>query len=198
MLPRIGSSKLVSTWIFVTLGASIVSMLHAGWLAGWTALEPRAIWHGQVWRIVTWPLVEVGPYALVMTLVSIYKFGGELAPRWGDRRLRRFALHLVIAAGVITALGALVSSRAWGMSHSGGWAIGEGLVIAWARQYPTAQLRLWHVLVLRGEQLIWVTAGFAVVLALANGPFVMAPELVCCLGAACYPRAWLTPLVTDF
>ena len=192
MLPRIGSSKLVSTWILITLGASIVSMLDGGWLASWTSLAPREIWRGQLWRLVTWSIVELGPYGLVMTLVSIYKFGGELAPRWGDHRLRRFGLHLVIAAGVITAIGALVSSRAWHMSRCGGWALGEALVIAWARQYPTAQLRLWSVLVLSGKQLVWVTAGFAILLAIANGPFVMAPELVCCLGAAYYPRAWLS------
>ncbi len=192
MLPRIGSSKLVSTWILVTLGASIFSMLGAGWLASWAALEPSEIWHGQLWRLVTWALVEAGPYGLAITIVSIYKFGGELAPRWGDRRLRSFMLQLVIAAGVVTALGALVSDRAWHMSRCGGMAVGDALCIAWARQYPTAQIRVYGLLTLSGKQLIVATAGFTILMAVAYGPFAMAPELVCCLGAACYPRAWLS------
>ena len=192
MLPRIGSSRFVSTWMFVTLVASIVSMVGGHTLARWVALEPSEIWSGQVWRLVTWVLVEAGPYGLVLTIASIFKFGGELAPRWGDRRLRRFVLQIVLAAGVITALGAVVSDRAWHMSRLGGMAVGDALCIAWARQYPTAELRVWGLLVLNGTKLIWATAGFTILMAIAYGPFVMAPELVACLGAAYYPRAWLS------
>lgn len=191
MLPRIGASKLVSTWILATFAATLVSWLGAGWLAEWVALQPGRVWHGEVWRIVTWVLVEASPYGLVVTLASIYKFGGELAPRWGERRLRRFVLHIVIAAGVVTVLGALVSDQAWHMSRYGGMAVGDALCIAWARQYPTAQIQVFGLLTLSGQRLIWLTAGFAILMAVAAGPFVMAPELVACLGAAYYPRSWL-------
>ena len=99
MLPRIGSSKLVSSWILLTLGVSIFSMLDGGWLFRWTALAPDEIWHGQIWRLGTWALIQVGPLGLILTCVSIYKFGGELAPRWGERRLRRFVIQIVLAGG---------------------------------------------------------------------------------------------------
>jgi membrane associated rhomboid family serine protease len=191
VLPRIGSSRVVSTWITITLAASIVAMLDGGWLESWTALEPDLIWRGQVWRVLTWALIELGPMDLVITCVSIYKFGGELAPRWGERRLRRFALQFIIAAGVMTALGALVSDHAWQMHRCGGWAVGDALVIAWARQYPTATLRLYGVIELSGRQLIGFTVGVTVLFAIATSPFVMMPELVACLAAAMYPRTWL-------
>ena len=191
MLPRIGSSKIVSTWITITLAASILAMLDGGWIERWTALEPDLIWRGQVWRVVTWALVELGPMSLVLTCVSIYKFGGELAPRWGERRLRRFALQIIIAAGVLTTLGALVSDHAWQMRRCGGWAVSDALVIAWARQYPNATLRLYGLIELSGRQLIGFTVGVAVLFAIAWSPFVMMPELVACFGAAMYPRAWL-------
>ena len=42
--------------------------------------------------------------ALIFTCVAIYHFGGELSYRWGERRLRRFAIELVLAAGVVTCL----------------------------------------------------------------------------------------------
>src|SRR5688572_3986505 len=100
MIPRIGSSKLVSTWLVITLCASIVAMADGGWLASWTALSPKQIWQGQVWRLVTWVFVERDPYTLVFTCACIYKFGGELQPRWGDRRMRRFMLQLVLVASV--------------------------------------------------------------------------------------------------
>ncbi len=191
MLPRLGSSKLVSNWILLTLGASIFAMLDGGWLARWTALAPDRIWHGEIWRLGTWALVQLGPLGIILTCASIYKFGGELAPRWGDRRLRRFAIQIVLAGGVAAAICGLISEHAWHSSRVGGWAISDALVIAWARQYPRATLQLYGLLTLSGRQLVGFTIGVTVLYAIATSPFVMAPELVACLGAAYYPRAWL-------
>lgn len=191
MIPRVGSSELVSRWLAVTLGASVLAMLSGGWLDEWTALAPHRIWRGEVWRLVTWALVIAAPYSLILTCASIYKFGGELAPRWGDRRLRRFVLQIVVAAAAVTTLLALVSPDAMYMQRSAGWAIGDALCIAWARQYPHAPLRLFGLVVLGGERLVAVTIGVTVVFAISWGPLAMAPELVACLGAAYYPRAWL-------
>lgn len=190
-LPRVGSSKLISNWILVTLVASIVAMLDGGFLDEWAALAPERIWHGQVWRLVTWTLVEPGPIGIVVTCVSIYKFGGDLAPRWGDRRLRRFMLQVVLAAGIIATLGALVSDHAWQMHRCGGWLVGDTLVIAWARQYPTYTIRLYGFLEVGGPRLVYLTIGVTVLFAIAYGPFVHAPELVACVAAAWYPRDFL-------
>ncbi len=191
MLPRIGSSKLVSTWLMVTLVASVVALVDGGWLASWVALEPDRIWHGQVWRLVTWAFVEVGPWSLVLTLASIYRFAGELAPRWGDRRLRRFVLEIVLAAAVISSLLALVSDHVWNMRRCGGWAISDAILIAWARQYPNATIRVYGFLEIGGQRLIAVTVGITVLLAISSSPLLFVPELVACLGAAFYPRDWL-------
>lgn len=192
MLPRLGSSKLVSTWILLTLGASIFAMLDGGWLVRWTALVPEKIWHGEIWRIGTWAVLQLGPLGLILTCASIYKFGGELAPRWGDRRLRRFALQIVLAGGVAAAICGLISEDAWQSHRVGGWAISDALVIAWARQYPRSSIQLYGLLVLSGRQLVGFTIAVTLLYAIATSPLVMAPELVACLGAAYYPRAWLT------
>lgn len=192
MLPRLGSSKLVSNWILLTLGASVVAMLDGGWLFRWTALAPDRIWHGEIWRLVTWPLIQLGPLGLVLTCASIYKFGGELAPRWGDRRLRRFAIQIILAGGVAAALCGVLSDDAWHSYRAGGWAISDALVIAWARQYPRSTIQLYGLLELNGRQLVGVTIGVTLLYAIATSPLVMAPELVACLCAAYYPRAWLT------
>ena len=76
------SSKLISTWLAVTIAASIIAALDDGWLASWAALSPARIWRGEIWRLATWALVEIGPMSLVLTCVAIYKFGGDLAVRW--------------------------------------------------------------------------------------------------------------------
>jgi membrane associated rhomboid family serine protease len=188
MLPRLGSSKLISTWLAVTLAASVVAAVDGGWLASWTALAPARIWRGEVWRLATWVFVERGPVALVLTCAAIFKFGGDLAHRWGERRLRRFAIEILVGVGVVTALLGLIASDAWHLQRAGGWAVGDVLVIGWARQYPSQPLTLYGFLTLRGQQLVMVTLGIAILFAIYLGPFAMAPELLACAAAAAYPR----------
>jgi membrane associated rhomboid family serine protease len=193
MAARLGSSNLNSTWILVTLGASIITLIDGGWLAYWAALMPERIWHGQIWRVFTWAFVELGPVSVMATCVTIYKFGGDLAPRWGDRRLRRFIMQIVIACGVVTAVAGCFSQQSMYMFRCGGWALGDALVISWARQFPHRQLRLFGgLLQLGGQQLVALTVGVTVLFAIGSSPFVMAPEIVACLAAALYPRSWLT------
>jgi membrane associated rhomboid family serine protease len=187
-LPRIGSSKLVSSWILVTLAVSIVAAIDGGFLHHWLALTPARIFRGEVWRLVTWVLVVPSPLSLVFTCVVIYKFGGELAPRWGDRRLRRFVLELVLAAGVAGTLVGLVFEPMWRMERVGSWAVNDLLVIAWARQYPNAFLQLFYgMLTLGGARLIAFTVGVTCLVAIFVGPLWMVPELVACFGAFYYP-----------
>jgi membrane associated rhomboid family serine protease len=191
MLPRIGSSKLVSTWLLVTVVASVVAIVDGGWLASWTALRPERVWHGQVWRLVTWIFVELGPWNLAFTCACIYKFGGELQPRWGDRRLQRFMLHIVLAASLAAVVLALLSDLTWRMYRCGGVLVSDTLIIAWARQYPNDAIRMFGFIELGGQRLVWFTVSITVLMALASSPFVMVPELVACLFAATYPRRWL-------
>jgi hypothetical protein len=190
VLPRLGSSKLVTNWIVITLCVSIVSWLD-GSFAAWLALIPSRVVQGEVWRLATWPFAEPGPMALILTCASVYKFGSELAVRWGDRRLKRFATEVLVAAGVVTCLLALVTGHRF-LVRTGGWAVADMLVIAWARQFPTARLVLYGMIVLHGKRLIHVTIGSSILFALYFGPVAMAPELTACAIAALYPRARLT------
>ncbi|MBV8761585.1 MAG: rhomboid family intramembrane serine protease [Deltaproteobacteria bacterium] len=190
MLPRFGTSKLCDTWIVVLLAASIVAWLDGGFSRSWLSLSPDDVIHGQVWRLVTWPLIEGHPLQLIFTCAAIYKFGGELAIRWGDRRLRRFMLEIVIASAAITCVLALATHRGY-LVRTGGWAVSDALLIAWARQFPNGTVVLYQLLVLRGRQLITVTVGATVLFAIAFGPVAMGPELCACLLTAGYPRAWL-------
>jgi len=190
MWPRLGSSWFVSRWITVTIALSVIAAVDGGILYNWLSLAPSKVFHGQVWRLVTWPLIEGGPLPLLFTCLAIYKFGGELAIRWGDRRLRRFMLEIVIVAGVITCLLAAVAGLAY-MRRVGGWVIMDSLAIAWARQFPNATLMLYGMVGVRGRSLINITIGFTVVTALFSSVIWMVPELVACLAVAYYPQGWL-------
>jgi membrane associated rhomboid family serine protease len=194
-LPRLTSSKLVTRWIFVTLAASIVAMLDGGWLASWASFSPQRICHGQIWRIVTWIFIENWPPSLLFTCVSLYKFGGELAVRWGDRRLRRFALQLIIIGGIAGTLAGFFSGTAWHMQRCGGWIVGDLVVIAWARQFPFDSIRLYNGLItLSGERLMYFTLAVTTIYAIGVGVLPMVPELFVAYATAFYPRAWLDRL----
>jgi membrane associated rhomboid family serine protease len=194
MLPRLGPSKLVSNWISITLFASALSALSGGWLAHWAAFAPARIWRGELWRLVTWVAVEGGPLGLILTCVSIYRFGGDLAVRWGDRRLRRFMIEVLGSAAIAALVLALVSDGAWHMYRLGGWAAGDVLAIAWARQFPNTTLVFYGLVEVRGRTLIRATIGITCVYALFVGPFEMALELLACAAALSYPSARLARL----
>ena len=190
MLPRLGSSKLISTWIWITLAVSIAAAVSGG-LMRWAALAPARIWRGEGWRLVTWVFVEPGALSLILTCASIYKFGGELAPRWGDRRLQRFMIEILGGAAVVTALLGLVSTEVWHRGYLGGWAVCDVLVIAWARQYPDSVLVLYGTVRLNGRNLITAVIAITCVYAIFAGPLAMAPELLACAAAYSYPGARL-------
>ena len=187
MLPRFGASKLCDNAIVVLLGASIFAWLDGGLVSQWLALAPAHVFHGQLWRLVTWPLIEHSPIQLIFTCAAIYKFGGELSIRWGQRRLRRFMLEIILAAATATCLLSVLGGHT-DLVRTGGWAISDALVIAWARQFPNGTVVLYGLLALHGRQLINVTIGATVLFALAFGPITMGPELFACLFTAAYPR----------
>jgi len=192
MLPRLGSSKLVSRWIALTLGASIFAIFDGGWLARFAGFSPSLIWHGQLWRLVTWAFIERGAWNLVFTCVCIYRFGGDLAYRWGDRRLRRFMIEVLGGAAVVTTLLALVSTDAWEIYRLGGWPVGDALVIAWARQFPEARVVVFQgLLTLSGRDLVIGIIAYNALFALFAGPFTMSLDLLVCAAAYYYPPARL-------
>jgi hypothetical protein len=192
MLPQLGASKLVSRWIAATLAASIVAAVDAGWLASWAAFAPSRIWRGELWRLVTWIVLEPSPIGLAITCLCIYKFGGDLAVRWGERRLRRFMIEVLGGSAIAAALIALISRDAWSVYAGGGWAVRDALVIAWARQFPNSPLSLYGIVTLNGRNLIRVTVAITVLVAIYAGPLRMPLELLVCAAVVWYPAAWLT------
>jgi membrane associated rhomboid family serine protease len=181
--------RLTRRWLAITIAASVVAALDGGFVAQLAALAPSKIWHGQVWRLVTWPFVERGPWPLILTCVAIYQCGGDLAVRWGERRLRRFMVELVLAAGVATCLLDAVFHHQ--IARCGGWMVADTLLVAWARQFPNQTVVLYWVLKLRGRDIVRVVIAVNVVFAIFIGPVASAPELVACLAAAWYSPTWL-------
>ncbi len=188
-LPRFGASKLINQWLVALLALSIIANFDGGFISSRFALIPSRVWLFEIWRLITWPVVEPGVVTLIITCVSLYRFGSDLAVRWGERRLQRFMMHVLVGAGVATVLVATLigySRGAW----LGGYAVADALVIAWARQFPGEPVSIYG-LQLSGERLVRFVLGANVLFAIFLGPVHMLPELAASGLAAYYPRAWL-------
>jgi len=179
----------VTRWIVATLIVSILALVDHDWVAQWIALAPSRVWHGEVWRLVTWVLIVPSPISLVVSCFAIYKFGGDLADLWGERRLGRFVVELVAAAGLMTCLLAILTGDTG--AHVGGVVMTFSLVIAWARQFPDQKVMLYGMVPVQGRNLVALVGGLTILFALHYGIYEMAPELVACAIAAGYPSGWL-------
>ena len=188
---RLGTSNLVIAWMIATILVSIAAMLDGGWLWSNLALAPSQVWRGEVWRLITWIFVEPSPVSLIFTVFTIYKFGGELAPTWGDRRLFRYLVDLLVGSAIITCFLGLLFDSVFMMYRDAGWALDDILVIAWARQYPTRELIIYRMIHLHGGQVVWMTIAVTALFAIAAGILPWAPELLACLGAVMYSEARL-------
>lgn len=182
-----GRRDLINGWIAITFAASVVALVDGGFTEHWLSLSPHAIRHGQLWRLVTWIFVERAPTSILFTCAAIYKFGGELVPRWGTRRLIRFMVEVVLTAAIAATL---LTDHA----RCGGLVVADVLLISWARQYPSEALTFYGFLTLRGRDLVLMTVGAIALYALALGPLAVLPELVATAFAALYPRARLARL----
>jgi hypothetical protein len=181
------TSKTVAVWIAVTAIASVVASVDGGHLAQWAALAPSRVWHGELWRLVTWPLIESGFYSTVVTCLIVARYASPLAARWGSVGLARFVAPIVVAASVATCVVALVSHAA-NEPRLGGWAMTAILVIAWGRQFPDwMMVATGGLFRLRGATLVLATVGFTVVVAVSFGPLSYVPELAACAIAIWYP-----------
>ena len=82
--------------VFVTSLVAALDARAGGALYDHLALVPMHVWRGQVWRLVTWVLVERSPVSLLFAAIALYRFGGDLVLAWGQGRFGRFVAAIVL------------------------------------------------------------------------------------------------------
>lgn len=122
----------------------------------WAALLPSAL-RGEVWRVVTYPLVQEEPLGLIFGGMVLYFFGPQLAYDWGERRFLWNSLIVTVGAAALTLL--LAGALGVNFGYLGLWALVDGLVLMWALRYPEQQILLFFVVPVTGRLLALVTVG---------------------------------------
>jgi membrane associated rhomboid family serine protease len=193
--PAIGG-LLVATGV-VSLAAAIGDQLGQG-VRTLLLLQPAAVWEGEVWRLVTWVLVEENPLNLVLGGLVLWWFGRDLDEAWGTRRLLATWFGVPALAGAATCLLALAWPRLLASWASGFWVALDVLVVSWGLLYPFRQILLWFALPVSGRALAGITVGGTVLFALFSGIAAFVPHLVAeaiaWLFAGGGPGRWLRDL----
>jgi membrane associated rhomboid family serine protease len=96
----------VTTTVFVALLAGLSFFVYAVSPRALDVLVlfPQKARQGQLWRIVTWPLVNPPSLLGLLALVIFWWFGRDLEAQMGRRRFLFFVVALVVIGGLVATL----------------------------------------------------------------------------------------------
>lgn len=174
-----------------TLAASTLAAvgLRSGFpFLQWLTLDANAVAAGQLWRLVTWPFLELDPIALLFACLVILVFGRDLTYQWGGVRFLANYFGFTLAAGVGTCLLAAVWTPVRATAYFTAWPVADALIIAWAVVFPGRQMLLYFVLPLGGRVLVYAIVGITVLLALFGGFTPYVPHFLAQAAALAYLR----------
>ncbi len=126
----------VTRALLVLVGAGYLLTLAWPEAAVWLVLAPGAVLAGQVWRLVTYAVVNASIGAVLVDLLLLWQMGSEMEPRWGSRRFAAFLVASTLLAG---ALGLLVGGGA-GLAPTI-----LALIFAWMLEGPSQSLLFFGV-----------------------------------------------------
>lgn len=125
-------------------------------------LEPYMVFHGQIWRLVTWIFVPSGGsiIGIVIMMFFYYSIGRQLEMTWGE-----FRYNVYIFAGIIfTIIGAFVLYFLTGSVFLGmyftPYYLYLSIFLAFAACYPNMEVMLYFILPIKMK---WMAVVYAVV-----------------------------------
>ena len=147
--------------------------------------SPEAVASGEVWRMLTYPLVllteAARPFLAVIGLFFFYWCGLVLEQLWGTLRMNLYYL----AGVLLTALAALLTQTALSATY-----VNLSLILAMAVLQPEETVRIYFVLPIKMKWLAWIDLGFTLY-GVVRGIITM----VQFLGSGYVYLGWLVPLV---
>jgi membrane associated rhomboid family serine protease len=158
----------VGLLLAVIVVASVAASVNPGIVTTF-ALAPQAVVQGgEVWRLVTWPIVQRDVFSLIFVAFMLWTLGQQLSYAWSERRFVQRFVGYALGAGVGTTLLAVVFESA-GQPHIGAWPVVNALLVAWAMLFPDRQVNIWGVLPVTGRTLALLVTGGTVLAVVMSG-----------------------------
>jgi membrane associated rhomboid family serine protease len=167
--------------LIVTVALSLLAAFagrHEAPLFELAALVPEDVWRGQVWRLVTWPLLQPSVWGLLWAVVFLWWFGRDLAEAWGSLRFLEVFGAISAVAAIGTCLAARLDPAVMTQTYLGGYAIQCAMIVAWGLLFPDRVLRLYFILPIRGVVIAWLTVAITVLFVVYSGWERFLPELI--------------------
>jgi membrane associated rhomboid family serine protease len=101
---------------------------------GATDLEPARLFHGQIWRLLTYAFVPIGLLNTIFSMLTLWFFGSTLEDRYGSRWLIEFYLATAAIGGLLASLLAAIGFLRFSafVATAGPWAPILALLVAFA------------------------------------------------------------------
>lgn len=133
---RVGTVEVTTTVLVVAVGAItlVLDAFTGRAFSGWTFLLPDAVFGGEVWRLVTWPLANTISLWTALSLFLLWYFGTDLESVIGRSAMARMLIGFAVVLTVVhMAFGVLDPSRL----YLAGVDMVEFLVLlTWIGEYP--------------------------------------------------------------
>jgi membrane associated rhomboid family serine protease len=156
-LPRPGRVTTIAMSAVGALWLTFTVSLH------WAGLSPDVfalfcgntlhVLHGQVWRLLTAPLMHgpEGVWHALGVVITLYFFGVPMEKAWGQRRYARFLVAVMLGGSLIQALFDValpLEVRSYFAPNYwfGGGGVASALVVAWGMNNRGQVVRLYGIL----------------------------------------------------
>ena len=139
-LPAVTRATLV-----LTVAGYLASLVPAAPVAVLTAV-PERIWPGlELWRLLTYPLVNVGIVSVLFSLLLLWSFGSELEPSWGSRGYALFLALATVSGGLFGVATSLLLASPFGAGFGLAGPL-TAVIAAWMFEGPNLPTNFFGVL----------------------------------------------------
>ncbi len=165
------SVRRLTTVMISLVIAGYVIMLANSNFAEYMALNPHAVLHGQIWRIVTWLLIppsELNFFTIIM-LFFYWSIGSSLERAWGDFRYNVYIFGGILISVIAAFVSYFVFSSLYGSPAEIGMVCGRffstyyicmSILLAYASTFPDAVVLLMFVIPVRMKIFGWIYAAY--------------------------------------
>lgn len=149
MHPRLGVPGLMRYIIAANAVIFVVSLFdRSGTLLRFLAMDPYAVLHGEIWRLVTYVLIPDGSdFLIIFTLLFYFWLGEAMERLWGSTKFTVYYVSGVLLTDIGVLLAYLIDGQR--ILVYGAFYVGTALFMAYALTNPDAVIYFFFLIPLK-------------------------------------------------